>query len=212
MSIDRLLGLAAVLLSVATVTPARAGDTPRLSGDIAVTYGRNWGQHLNVAGLAGELKVNVIPQLSVGARVGGAIGAGVGADESGGSAKAYAGMPLMLKGEVFPLASRTRPFVGLGVGVTRASGAGAVASVEETSAAASAYGVKGMMPTLMPEIGVDLGGFRIALQHSALLGSSGAVQQSLEAGAAGTTASTSRAPGLSGTTLQLGVHLGGPRK
>jgi hypothetical protein len=203
--------LVAALLAPAA---ALAGDreVSLFSGDLAFTYGRNWSQGLNVAGLVGELKVNVLPQLAVGVRTGGSIGGGVGAGDGEGSARGYAGLPLMLKAEGTPFTSRTRPFVGLGVGVTRAAGGGAMAAVDGDSAESASWSVAGPMPTLMPEIGVDLGGFRISLVHSSLLGSSRAVEQSVEVGPSGASASSGDAPGLSGSALQVGVHFGGPRK
>ena len=200
-----------MLASLAAGPAAMAKDTPLVAGDIALVYGRNWGQQLNVAGLVGEVKINVHDHVSVGARLGGDLGVAIGASDTAAAARGYAGLPLMAKAEVFALPSRIRPFAGLGLGMTRAAGGGVVAAVGAANAQSSSYSVAGVMPTFMPEIGVDLGKFRIALHHAVLVGSSGAVKRALEVGADGVRSENLRAPGLSGTRLQLGLHFGGPK-
>ncbi|MEZ4241005.1 MAG: hypothetical protein R3F59_33570 [Myxococcota bacterium] len=202
--------LTAIGLLVASPA-ASARDVSLFSGDLAFLYGRNWGQQLNVAGLAGELKLDLVPQLAIGVRAGGALGGGIGVRGAERSARGYAGLPLLLKAEASPLSSRTRPYVGLAVGVTRAAGGGAMASIEQDAARTASWSVVGPMPTVMPEIGLDLGGFRMALVHASLVGSARAVEQSYEVTADGARTSARRAPGLSGTSLQVGVHFGGPK-
>lgn len=211
----RSLSIRVALLSTLFVpASALAGERVSLfSGDLAVTYGRNWSQELNVGGLVGELKVNVLPYASVGVRSGGTVGGAIGQGAADASARAYVGVPVMLKVEGSPFVSRTRPFVGVGVGVTRAAGGGATAATTGATAEASSYTVNGAVPTLMPEVGVDLGALRVSLVHSALVGSAGMAEgETVSAGSGGATTGSFAAPGLSGSALQVGLHLGGPKK
>lgn len=191
----------AVWLGLALAGPAQARDVPLFSGDVAFTYGRNWQQELNVAGIAGELKLNLLPYLAVGVRTGGALGGGLGREEG---ARGYAGLPLILKAEATPLATKVRPYVGLGLGVTRVAAGGAVVVLQTDVRNSRSWSITGPMPTLMPEVGIDLGGFRVALLHASLVGSSRATEQAIGPG-------DYHAPNLSGTVLQLGAHFGGPK-
>jgi hypothetical protein len=189
--------------------PALAEEVPKWSGDIGIAYGRNLGQGLNIAEGAFEVKANVHPQFAAGVRIGGTLGVSVGQ----GSAEAFAGLPLLLKGEGFLNDKPTRPFLGLGAGVTLTSAGGAFVAADNDSASATAYGVSGPIPTLMPELGVDLNGLRLSMQYRWLLGSANSVRASVEAGTAGTgTTVDDNVPGLSGLTLSLGAHIGGPKK
>ncbi|MEQ1505611.1 MAG: hypothetical protein ABMB14_25485 [Myxococcota bacterium] len=192
---------------MALTAVAMANDVPTVSGDLALQYGRNWGQHLNLAGIVGEVKINVLPILAVGVRTGGQLGLGVSASESSAEAKFFSNLPLALKAEGYLGTGKTRPYAGLAVGVSRATGAGAFGS----ATTASAYSVVGPMGTVMPELGIDLGMFRVALQHSLLFGSASRIAESATAGGASVSIDPKDAPSLSGTTLQLGIHFGGPR-
>ncbi len=176
---------------------------PDVSGDVALTYGRNFAQGLNVAGFVGELKANVDPQIALGVRAGGGLGAGFGAS----SVQGYLGAPLLLKGEGFLGRQRQRPFVGLGAGVTWVAAVGAYAS--PSTATAVGYTVSGFMPTIMPELGVDLGNVRLAVSHSVLIGSDRGIAAQL--GLEGVEVGSEAVPGLSGTVLQVGGHFGGAR-
>lgn len=197
-----LFGLA---LGLGWGTAARAGDVPLLAGDIGFQYGRNWGQELMISGLVGELKLNVLPFVSVGVHTGAQLGVSVSAREGAAKAKAFTNLPLALKGELFLGTGTVRPYGGLAMGVSRATGAGAIASVDK----AASYSVSGPMPTLAPELGLDLGHFRVALTHAWLFGSARRAAASVTGASISTDAGL--APGLSGTTLQLGAHFGGPR-
>ncbi|MEZ4238803.1 MAG: macro domain-containing protein [Myxococcota bacterium] len=134
----------AVWLGLALAGPAQARDVPLLSGDVAFTYGRNWQQELNVAGIAGELKLNLLPYLAVGVRTGGALGGGLGREEG---ARGYAGLPLILKAEATPLATKVRPYVGLGLGVTRVAAGGAVVVLQTDVRNSRSWSITGPMPT-----------------------------------------------------------------
>jgi hypothetical protein len=180
----------ALLATLLPAVPVLARDVPLVGGDLAITYGRNWSQDLNVAGVVAELEVNVLPQLAVGVRAGGALGVGLGRTWD---ARGFAGLPFLAKAEATPFTSRTRPYVGLGLGVTRVAAGGTPLIVDADS---ESWSVTGPVPTLMPELGLDAGGFRIALVHASLIGT-GRLEQ---------------APDLSGTALQLGAHFGGPRR
>lgn len=187
--------------------PARAGDVPLFAGDIGIQYGRNWSQELMIAGLVGEFKVNVLPFVSVGARTGGQLGVSLSANATSAKAKAFTNLPIALKGEVFLGTAPTRPYAGLSMGVSRATGAGAIA----TTTSAASYAVQGPMPTLVPEIGLDLGHFRIALAHAWLVGSGRKISEGVTVSDNAVTISDDAIPNLSGTTLQLGLHFGGPK-
>jgi hypothetical protein len=184
-------------------------DELHASGDLAVAYGRNLGQELNVAALAGELKVHVDPRLAVGVRL--ASGIGLSLRESG--ARGYLGLPLQLKAEAFLDESRNRPFVGLGLGATPTTAAGVIVETDNANVKGLAWGVAGVIPTVMPEVGVALSGLRVALQYNLLLGSGKKAAASVQAGTAGVSADVDEAvPGLDGLMLQVGAHFGGPKK
>lgn len=197
-----------LVVALVAASPARA-EVPKLSGDIAVTYGRNFGQRLMVASLAGELKRNVHPQIAVGGRVGGQLGAAL----NGGTARGFLGMPVLAKGELFATESRTRPFLGLGAGLTFTRAAGVWLAVKNGQGEGGGWVVSGPLPTLLPEVGVDIGAFRVAAQYALLIGSANAVSAAVEIdGDGGSNATVGReAPGLNGLVFQLGGHFGGPR-
>lgn len=199
--------LAALLLAPA----AQAQEVPGWSGDIAFAYGRNFGQGLNVGGIVGEVKKNVHPQAAVGVRLGGILGVGVNTNQ--GSASAYSGSPLLLKGEGFLSESPTRPFVGLGAGVTFYGAAGVVGVVNGNQQSVQAYAARGPNFTLMPELGVDIGALRLAVSHGFLIGSNRAIQASIESDGQGGTNTTTEYEtyGLGGTVFQIGGHFGGPK-
>ena len=187
---------------------AMAEEVPAWSGDLAITYGRNFGQQLNVGGVVGELKYNVHPQAAAGVRIGTTLGAGIDRD----GVRGYIGLPLLVKVEGFPSVQTTRPFAGLGVGTTLFNAGGVVFAQDGFEASGAAYGVTGPLFTLLPELGVDLGAIRISLSHGFLVGSAKGIAASIEASAEGAEFSDDFAyPGLGGTMLQVGVHLGGPK-
>ena len=221
--------LSTVLFSLLTVSPAFAQDdddtapaapsseapsseAPSVSSDFAFVYGRNVSQGLNVTGFALEIKKNIGTQLSVGGRLSGLIGVSLKANENSAAAKAYSASPILLKGEYAFSENSKRPYVGLGLGPTFYGGAGAVVTAEGNATQSNAYASKGPALTVMPEIGYDLGRFRIALQHNLLLGSAISVSANVTAGTTGTSTSVDyKTPGMGSTTLQIGGHWGGPK-
>jgi hypothetical protein len=196
-----------VTLALVMALPAHAADRTPWSGDLAMTYGRSVGQELNVGGLVGEIKKNLGARAALGLRAGGLLGADLSANRATG----YAATPVLLKTDVFLSRARHRPFLGMGVGATflrtgqvRVDGAG-------LGTRAEAYGARGPLLTVMPELGVDLAGCRIGLQHSFLIGTPGASGASfaLDRGAQ---AGRYALPALGTTTVQLGGHFGAPAK
>lgn len=178
-----------------------------VAGDLAFAYGRNTGQHLNVAALVGGLELLPDPHLGVGLRVAPALGVGVGEN----SARAYVGAPLTLRVEGFPTLERNRPFGALGLGFTPTSAGGVWVAGDGGNVESVAWAVTGRIPTLMPEVGVDLGHFRASVLWQLMLGSGRKVAASVEAGTGGVGGSvTDDVPGLNGLMVQLGGHFGGP--
>jgi len=206
---DRGVDMRAVLflLGLGLAAPAvAADDTTPWSGEVAATYGRNIGQGLNVGGLVGEVKKNIGGQFALGGRFGGLLGANM----SDGGATGYAATPVLVKAEAFPSQARRRPFIGVGLGATFFSAGGVAVAGEGFGTEAAAYGAQGPLFTAMPEIGLDLGGLRIAVQHSFLMGSASSVGASL-AVPVGTEISQYDYPSLGTTTFQIGGHFGGPK-
>ncbi len=194
------------VLGLGISASAAADDTAPWSGDLAATYGRNIGQGLNVGGLVGEVKKNLGGQFALGLRVGGLLGVGVQDD----GATGYAGTPVLLKTEGFLNKARRRPFLGFGFGGTFFSAGGVVMAGEGLGTSAAAYGAQGPLLTAMPEVGVDLGSLRLAVQHSFLFGSADSVAASV-ALQLDTPIAEYDYPSLGTTTFQLGGHFGGPR-
>jgi hypothetical protein len=177
-----------------------------LRSDVAFAYGRNLGQQLNVAAVVAEVKATPEPHLAVGVRLAG----GVGVSLSGEGAKAYLGAPLLLKAEGSPLTGRNRPYLGLGLGVTPTVAAGAFVRTDRANVEAAGWAVRGVIPTLMPEIGVDLSGFRLAFVYHWMVGSAKEVAAGVNAGTQGVTTSTAgEVPGLDGIFVQGGFSFGG---
>ena len=118
---------------------------------------------------------------------------------------------MLAKTELLPTTDRSRPFVGLGAGLvfTRAAGG----RISRNGTEGEGWFVSGPLPTLMPEIGVDLGAFRVAAQYAFLVGAWAARSGSFDAGSVDSASATigRDAPVLNGASLQLGAHFGGPR-
>jgi len=194
-------------LGLGLTTSALADDVRPWSGDIAVAYGRSVGQELNVGGLVGEVKKNLGARCAMGLRVGGMLGARMMDD----SASGYAATPVLFKAEVFPSRARHRPYVGAGVGATFLSAGGVALDGSGLGTRAEAYGARGPLLTAMPELGIDLAGFRLGVQHSFLMGTPSTVGASLglplDAPVRGYDT-----PPLGTTTLQVGGHFGGPQR
>jgi hypothetical protein len=187
--------------------PPPRPEVPKVAIDVAFAYGRHIGQELNVAEVAGELKFQPIPYVAIGARA--AVDLGFGFGERG--ARGFVGSPLALKVEATPLATPTRPFVGLAIGAAPLTAGGVLLAVEDGEFVSTAWGIKGVKPMLTPEIGVDVTALRLSVQYRTFLGAQEAIAASASAGADGVSGDiTSIAPGLSGVFVQLGVHLGGP--
>jgi len=193
-------------LGIGLAPPALAEEVRPWSGDIAATYGRSPGQELNVGGLVGEIKKNIGSRFAIGLRAGGLLGANL----SDGSASGYAATPVLVKTEAFPTRARHRPYLGLGLGATFLSAGGVALDGSGLGTRADAYGARGPLFTVMPDLGVDLAGFRIGVQHSFVMGTPQHVSASL--GLPGVRAHRPDTPALGTTTLQLGGHFGGPQK
>jgi len=207
---SRVLPAALAATTLLVAAPASA-KVPKVAGDIALMYGRNLAQGLNVGGFAFEVKGNVHPQISVGVRPFFEIGAGGSATEDGAEANAFGAVGATAKGEFFLTESKVRPYGALGLGVASINGAGALAAADDDSAEASSWTASGIAPVIYPEVGLDLAKFRVALLYRAPIGAKGegAVASVNDQGE--TTESIEDGPSLGGILLQIGLHFGGPK-
>lgn len=163
-----------------------------------------------VAEFGGELKTAVAPNLSVGGRIGGMIGVGLSFD-AGAEARSFVGLPLLAKADLKPFDGDTRALFGLGAGFTLLSAAGTATTISGTSLDTAAWAVTGAIPTLMPEVGVDIKRLRLAVHYNLMLGSGAAVRAAVSASPTGATATVDdNVPGLNGLQLQIGIRFGVP--
>lgn len=120
-----------------------------------------------------EPKVNVTDQLALGLRTSALItgGGSIGEDVSIGVGISVA---VLGKAEYFLTTSSVRPFLGVGAGYYHQ-----VSQSVDTSGGASAAQGAGKYFGVAPQVGLQLGGFRLALTYNALLGAEIEVTQSV---------------------------------
>lgn len=173
------LVVALTLLAAAPLARAQAENYQAIRVDLtffaayAPADATAWG-----AGLALEPKYNVTDRLAAGLRLeaSGFVSQDVKATSGAGSSAnvsqgARAVTAILAKGDYYLTTSSVRPFVGLGLGFYRigagsqsvSTGGGGSASVVQSAGAFSGFG-------FCPQLGLNLGGFRLAATYHVLTG------------------------------------------
>lgn len=125
-----------------------------------------------------EPKVNLLDNVSVGARVEAMIGGGgnLGTGEDDGvSVKQNVAVATLAKGDFFLTRSAVRPWIGLGIGRYAIISQGTSTSSSDASVEQNAGAYFGVAP----QLGLEMGGFRIGATYNHLLGAYVEVQQSV---------------------------------
>ena len=150
-----------------------------------------------------EVKYNVHDRVAVGARFDGAamLGGGLG-EGSNVSVGQRAAASFLAKGDYYFTDAPVRPFVGLGVGLFYFGGQ----DFSSSSSSANIDQKAGRYFGVAPQVGIELGAFRLAATYNALLGADVEVTQSVGTGEQ--TADISQ----NYFTFELGVRIGGKHR
>ncbi len=124
-------------------------------------------------GLMLEPKFMILDQLSVGLQTGVTIYGGGSINSTGSSVSMSVGavVPLLAKVEFYPLHSPIRPFVGFAIGTYDIAA--------ETVGSAGIDQRAGWVFGLSPEIGIELGAFRLSVSYHALIAAGIVVRQTI---------------------------------
>jgi hypothetical protein len=205
-------------LALAASSTARAQEVPAASGpsrwgvpaphyqlfrtDIGFGAASVYEQEAYGGSVSVEPKMNILDNLAVGGRVEAMIGGGgnIGGDDV--SVKQNVAVATLLKTDFFLTRAAVRPWVGLGIGryaiVSQGTETGdSTASVEQNAGAY--FGVA-------PQIGVELGGFRIGATYNHIIGAQVEVRQTVNGNEETKKYSHDYA------TVEIGFRFGGRRR
>ncbi len=149
--------LAVLLLSSSIF--AKAENYKPVRVELGATFPIALGDHsANGIGFVVEPKYNISDNLSAGLRA--EIGALMGGDDTDASAIAF--MAYLAKADYFFTTTKIRPFAGFGTGVYIFGSAEASSDVTATAVSSDTKATGGAFWGFMPQVGVNLGGFRLA--------------------------------------------------
>lgn len=173
------------------------GDATAWGGGVALEPKFNFTDHLS-AGLRLEASGFLTQDVKVGA----------GAGSTSVSQGARAVTAIAAKGDYYLTTAAVRPFVGLGLGYYRIGAASQSVSTTTGSAAVvqSAGAYRGF--GVAPQVGLNLGGFRLAVMYHALFGSDLVVVTQ----AAGAAVPTKTTIGKNYFAFEIGGTFGGGRR
>lgn len=147
------------LLTLTGTALAGAENYKPVRIELGATFPIALGDHsANGIGFVVEPKYNITDQVSAGLRA--EIGALMGGDDN--SASAIAFMAYLAKADYFFTTTKIRPFAAFGTGVYVLGAADASSEVTTTSVSSDSKAVAGNFWGFMPQVGVNLGGFRLA--------------------------------------------------
>ena len=150
-----------------------------------------------------EPKVNVLDNLAVGGRVDVMISGGgnIGSESDDVSIKQHVAVGTLLKTDFFLTRSAVRPWVGFGIGRFAIVGQGASTGddVEVKQNAGAYFGVA-------PQIGLEMGGFRMSATYNHIIGAQVEVRQQV----GGSTDTKKYSQDY--VTFELGFRFGGRRR
>jgi outer membrane protein W len=201
------LALAALALAAATPALAVSESYQPIRVDTTITFASGTGADVAEYGIgaAVEPKYNLTDNLSIGARIEGAVlvpeSVSVGEDSVSIGVRAFSAY--LAKVDYYLTTSSVRPFVGLGAGLYRIAGveqSAGSSGVVQRGEAFSGFGVA-------PQLGVNFGGFRLAGTYHFITGGDRLVVTQ----AVGTTAPVERTMPTSYFALELGGTFGGNR-
>lgn len=171
-------------------------------GGAAVLEQEAYGMSVSV-----EPKVNILDNLAVGGRVEAMIGGGgnIGEDEAGGnevSIRQNVAVATLLKADFFLTRGAVRPWIGVGAGryaiISQGTSSGSgTASVDQNAGAY--FGVA-------PQVGLEMGGFRISATYNKIVGAQVEVRQNV-----GTANETKKNYSHDYASVELGFRFGGRR-
>lgn len=213
--IARVVGVVGVLAAGSAWAQADAGGTTPTSpfpaphyqwfrNDIGFGFANIPSQEAYGGNVSVEPKFNVLDNLAVGARVeamisgGGSIG---GPDNDNVSVKQHVAVATLLKTDYFLTRSAVRPWVGLGIGRYAIVGqdVGTSSDVEVRQNAGAYFGVA-------PQLGLELGGFRLSATYNHIIGAQVEVRQSV----GGDTQTKKYSQDY--VTFEIGFRVGGRRR
>lgn len=171
--------------------------------DIGFGAGTVPSQEIYAGSVSVEPKVNILDNIAVGARVEALIGGGGnigGEGDEGVSVKQHVAVATLLKTDFFLTRSAVRPWVGLGFGRYAIVGQGADTgndTVQVDQNAGAYFGVA-------PQVGLELGGFRLSATYNHIVGAQVEVRQTV----GGETKKYSQ----DYATVEIGFRFGGRRR
>ena len=184
--------------------PARMFPAPNYQlfrNDIGFGAGTVFSQEIYAGNVSVEPKVNVLDNVAVGGRIDVLVGGGgnLGGDGEDVSVKQHVAVATLLKADLFLTRAAVRPWVGLGVGRYAIIGQGADTGddVQVDQNAGAYFGVA-------PQVGLELGAFRLSATYNHIVGAQVEVRQSV----GGETKKYSQ----DYATVELGFRFGGRRR
>lgn len=169
--------------------------------DIGFGAGNVFSQEIYAGNVSVEPKVNVLDNVAVGGRVDVLIGGGgnFGGEGEDVSVRQHVAVATLLKTDVFLTRAAVRPWVGVGVGRYAIIGQGADTGdeVQVDQNAGAYFGVA-------PQVGIELGGFRVSATYNHIVGAQVEVRQSV----GGKTKKYSQ----DYATVEIGFRFGGRRR
>jgi hypothetical protein len=173
-----IVGTLAALSLLALPPTAQASKNYQLFRlDTSFNFAYAYGPGRYGGGLTIEPKFSVLDQLVVGAQVGVAIfgGGSINPGAVGNSVSMSVGaiLPFLAKVEYYPVHSPIRPFIGFGLGTYDVIG--------QTVGGMGIDQRVGFYFGLSPQVGIELGWFRLSVSYHALFGASWHVSQTLGA-------------------------------
>jgi hypothetical protein len=182
----RAWALGAALIVLALQSPAWASKNYQLfrfDTTIFVPYGHGPGTY--GGGVTLEPKFSILDPLWVGAHIGvGIFGGGSVGDGDSVSMNIGAVVPFLAKVEWYFLDSPIRPFVGFGMGVYDIASQSIGAGIGTAGGTAYVDQSAGVHFGMAPQVGIELGWFRLSVSYHALIGAATQVRQTIAVGGA----------------------------